>query len=120
MSPTVIETILNNFGVKDFFKLLHLSSLDIVFENNSSETLAFFEELRNYTIQAVASFPYNINLERYKISIKDGRLPREDSLWILFIDELLRKRHSIAHGSNFQNKISINELEDAKIKVRIL
>ncbi|MEK3881111.1 MAE_28990/MAE_18760 family HEPN-like nuclease [Paenibacillus sp. FSL M7-0420] len=119
-SPTVIETILNNFGVKDFFKLLHMSSLDIVFENNSSETLIFLEELREYTIQAVEKFPYNINLENYAISIKDGRLARENSLWILFIDELLRKRHSIAHGSNFRNEISINELEDAKIKVQIL
>jgi hypothetical protein len=119
-SPTVIEIILNNFGVKDFFKLLHKSSLDIVFENNSSETLTFLEKLRNYTTQAVVSYPYRINLEKYEISTKDGKLAREDSLWVSFIDELLRKRHSIAHGSSFQNEITINELEDAKTKVQIL
>ncbi|QNR68488.1 hypothetical protein IAQ67_05365 [Paenibacillus peoriae] len=119
-SPTVIEIILNNFGVKDFFKLLHKSSLDIVFENNSSETLTLLEDLKNYTIQAVVSYPYEIDLEKYNMSILDGKLAREDSLWIVFIDELLKKRHSIAHGSNFQNEIAVNELEDAKTKVQIL
>ncbi|MFI2856261.1 MAE_28990/MAE_18760 family HEPN-like nuclease [Paenibacillus sp. JSM ZJ436] len=119
-SPSVIETILNNFGVKDFFKLLHMSSLDIVFENSSSETHVLLENLRNYTRQSIASFPYNINLGHYGISIKGGKLAREDSLWIVFLDELLRKRHSIAHGSSFQNDISVNELEDAKMKVQIL
>lgn len=119
-SPSVIETILSNFGVKDFFKLLHMSSLDIVFENSSSETHVLLENLRNYTRQAIASFPYTINLEIYEISIKGGNLAREDSLWIVFLDELLRKRHSIAHGSSFQNDMSVNELEDAKMKVQIL
>ncbi|MFS8213295.1 MAE_28990/MAE_18760 family HEPN-like nuclease [Paenibacillus sp. S29] len=119
-SPTVIEIILNNFGVNDFFKLLHKSSLDIVFENNSSETLTLLKDLKNYTTQAVVSYPYEINLEKYKMSIMDGKLAREDSLWIVFIDELLKKRHSIAHGSSFQNEIAVNELEDAKTKVQIL
>ncbi|MCZ1265002.1 hypothetical protein SAMN05428961_105388 [Paenibacillus sp. OK060] len=119
-SPSVIELILNNFGIKDFFKLLHNSKLDVVFENNISETKELLTDLKDYIKQAVVSYPYKINLLDYQILIKNGQLLRDDSLWIVFIDELLRKRHSIAHGANFQNEIAVKELEDARIKVQIL
>ncbi|PWI57510.1 MAE_28990/MAE_18760 family HEPN-like nuclease [Sulfoacidibacillus thermotolerans] len=119
-SPTVIETVLTNFGVKDFFTLIYQSNLDIVFENNRAETLVLSSELKDYLKLAVVSFPYNIELDKYSISQKEKKLKREESLWIAFIDELLRMRHSIAHGSNFQNEIGVPQLEDAIIKVRIL
>lgn len=119
-SPTIIEKILSNFGVKDFFRLINKSKLNIVFENNHSDTSKLLSELRKYTKNSIVSYPYKIELDKYELLIKEEKLKREDSLWIVFIDELLRKRHSIAHGSSFQNDIAVAELEDAKIKVQIL
>ncbi|MCY0870854.1 MAG: MAE_28990/MAE_18760 family HEPN-like nuclease [Firmicutes bacterium] len=119
-SPSVIELVLGNFGVKDFFTLIHQSNLDVVFENNRAEILALSSELEHYLKSAVTSFPYNIDLDTYSISKKEQKLKREESLWVAFIDELLRMRHSIAHGSNFQNEIGEPQLVDAIIKVRIL
>ncbi|KPU51088.1 MAE_28990/MAE_18760 family HEPN-like nuclease [Bacillus wiedmannii] len=119
-SPANIEKILSKFGITDFFKVIHKSKLDIVFENNMSETRGLLEDLKDYTKKAVRKYPYEIDLERYDLQIKEeGKLRRENSLWSTFLDDLLRHRHSIAHGSNFINEIDANDLVIFKNKVHI-
>lgn len=119
-SPTIIEKILFNFGVTDFFSLINKSRLDIVFENNHTETEELLKELRKFAHQALVEYPYSIDLDIFDISIKSEKMKRKDSLWITFLDELLRLRHSIAHGSTFSNEITVNDLIDYKKKVLIL
>jgi RiboL-PSP-HEPN len=119
-SPTIIEKILYNFGIKDFFRLINKSSLDVVFENNPSETAELLDELKSYINNALLSYPYSIDLSIFNISLKEEKLNRKDSLWITFLDELLRLRHSIAHGSSFSNEITIHNLRDYKNKVHII
>ncbi|MFM2566394.1 MAE_28990/MAE_18760 family HEPN-like nuclease [Bacillus sp. GX] len=119
-SPANIEKILSKFGVTDFFKVIHKSKLDIVFENNMSETRSLLEDLKDYTKNAVRKYPYEINLERYDLQIKEeGKLRRENSLWSTFLDDLLYHRHSIAHGSNFINELEAKDLMILKNKVHI-
>jgi len=119
-SPTIIEKILHNFGVSDFFRLINKSKLDIVFENNPTETSELLEEIKEYIQKATIKYPYNIDLNIFNISMKEEKLNRRNSLWITFVDELLRLRHSIAHGSTFSNEITINDIIDFKNKVHIL
>ncbi|MFJ7994662.1 MAE_28990/MAE_18760 family HEPN-like nuclease [Peribacillus frigoritolerans] len=119
-SPTIIEKVLYNFGVNDFFRLINKSKLDIVFENNPTEISGLLENLKKHIQSATLKYPYQIDLNLFDISIKEGKLKRKDSLWITFLDELLRLRNSIAHGSTFNNEITVPNLIDFKTKVHVL
>lgn len=119
-SPTVIENILSKFGVKDFFKLIHESKLDIVFENSHSDTLNLLKDLKLYAYENVKNYPYTIGSGIFGIVDKQGKFVRKNSLWAEFLDELLRLRHKIAHGSSFSNEITIQDLIDYRYKVNIL
>ncbi|MED4265962.1 MAE_28990/MAE_18760 family HEPN-like nuclease [Priestia megaterium] len=119
-SPSIVEKVMSNFGVNNFFGNIHESKLDDVFKNDLSETIKLLEELRTYTLNAVKHFPYNIDIGVFNIRERKDRIKRDHSLWVTFLDELLQKRHSIAHGSNFTNDLSDSLLSDFRNKAQIL
>lgn len=119
-SPSIVEKIMVKFGVNNFFGNIHESRLDDVFKNDLSQTSELLKELRTYTLEAVKYYPYNIDLGLFNITDRKGKLKKDSSMWVTFLDELLQKRHSIAHGSNFANELSDTLLSDFKNKAQIL
>jgi RiboL-PSP-HEPN len=66
------------------------------------------------------AFPYSVNLTIFgldtSVTVKKG----DRTLWETFLDDLLKRRHDIAHGSNMMNGISATEIMTAKAKVVVL
>lgn len=118
-SPFIIETLAKRFGITNIFSRFKDSDLDIVFENNYSKTRKLRNKMKNNLELKVQEFPYEIVLSEF--NIRDISLPgRTTSLWNDFLDDTLKKRHSIAHGSNLLNESSDIELKIVKTKLEVL
>lgn len=115
-SPTLINTVYKNLGIKDIFHCLNESKYDEVFSSSKNELEVILIELRGLIPLEIKNFPYtpqpdDCNLEALK---SNGR-----TLWEEFLDEINQRRHSIAHGNDSNNNISVSELEKDKLKTQI-
>jgi hypothetical protein len=118
-APTVVEKIAKNFGARDFFKSINRSRLDIIFTGTKSDVIPLVTDLDAVLDSGIKEFPYTVDLTGFGIGTGDGK-PNEKSFWETFLDQLLLKRHGIAHGSSIENSLSIDEISEYKLKVQIL
>ena len=120
-NPTakLIETYALRFGLKNFFKFIDNSRLDIVFQDSFSEIIEIYEELKKDVINSIEEYPYKINYDSYSFTNSNIDKNRK-TFWETFIEELLKSRHNIAHGSEIENRSSHSELEEMVRKVEII
>lgn len=118
-SPGIIDKMCKKFGVDNFFAIMDESDINSVFENSREETQELINKLRNLLLEGCGNYPYNINLSELNIDLK-AKKKKTKGLWQEFLDELLRKRHSIAHGNTLENEVSIIEIGQIKQKVQII
>ncbi|HEY9825945.1 MAG TPA: MAE_28990/MAE_18760 family HEPN-like nuclease [Stenomitos sp.] len=118
-SPNVIEKICENFGVRGFFKKIQHSSIEIVFSDTPTDLNNLHDELRTEIITNTKTFPYTINLAKFNIG-PNPEEPDKKSLYEDFLDNLLKKRHGIAHGSDTENSSSVGDLQKDLVKVQFL
>jgi len=121
-SPSVVEAICRNFGVKDFFQMLSGSMLDIVFTGGSINVERIRRIIKDHVLSHVRSHPYTVNPRKFHINKKANaqKMQRQKTLWETFLDQLLVARYAIAHGSSLKNGFSIQEVKDYRDKVQIL
>lgn len=118
-SPSIIDKICNKFGIHNFFPAIEESNINIVFENDRVESQDLIKDLREVLLNGCVNHPYNLELKAININLKANK-NKKKGLWEEFLDELLRKRHSIAHGSTLDNEVSLIEISQIKQKVQIL
>lgn len=122
-SPTVINKICVNFGVNHFFSRIEESEqLAIVFKGGKSNLKTLLEKLKKRTLVGTKSYPYSINVSEFGINASDakGQGRGGTPIWVDFLDDLLKSRNGIAHGSSTTNSLSVGELIDFRNKVAVL
>jgi hypothetical protein len=119
-SPAVVEKVARNFGIEKVFVLVASSRADDVFTNIPSETEAVAVDLRAHLMSNARRFPYSIDLLSFGLDKPGSTRPGGRTLWEAFLDDLLTKRHSIAHGSDRLNGLSVGEITSIKSKVVVL
>ncbi|WP_410501738.1 MAE_28990/MAE_18760 family HEPN-like nuclease [Exiguobacterium acetylicum] len=122
-SANVIDKVMNSFGIDGVFSYLYNSQLDTIFENDHEEISKILHDLQDYLFNKTKSFPYEIDLKIFSLnkhSIKFTKSNRELSLFKTFLDDLLHSRHAVAHGSTFENQLTIEQLVDYERKARAL
>lgn len=119
-SPTVINKICVNFGVRNIFSWINNSNLDIVFNGISSEISTILLDLKSHVLANTASYPYSIEIGLFGISEPTPTNNNSRSFWETFLDQLLKSRNDIAHGSLLTNSLSVTELIDYRNKVLAL
>ena len=119
-SPTVIERVCANFGINNVFGWLDGSKLDIVFNGITSEIEALLDELISHTSTCTKSYPYSLDVSLFSISKPSSKSKSKVTFWVTFLDELMRNRNDIAHGSLLTNRLSVGELTDFRNKVAVL
>lgn len=120
-APAIVEKIARKFGVSNFFQQLHESDLDVIFEDDKNESDLLLQRLRDHLEQGISDYPYNLDSNSFGVkekTIKGGKKTR--TLWESFLDELLRTRHAIAHGTSLDNGRSVPEIELNVAKIKIL
>jgi len=114
---TVLDKIAEQYGVKDFFKKLKSSSLDLIFSNTYPENVERCNQIREYIIEHTQNYPFTISLDYLEI---DKDKIETDNLWEAFLSEMLKRRHNIAHGTEIDNVVGHSIIESDKVKVEIL
>ncbi|MHC1728406.1 MAG: MAE_28990/MAE_18760 family HEPN-like nuclease [Syntrophobacteraceae bacterium] len=119
-SPSVIERIASRFGSNNFFQTLKGSELEDAFSGTHSELADLLNRLREHVVRGVENYPYRINPSLFGIS-NLGEIKKKDrTLWEEFLDELLKLRHGIAHGTSLSNGVSVDDIQSVKTKVFLL
>ncbi|OIV42254.1 HEPN domain-containing protein, partial [Flavobacterium johnsoniae] len=95
-TPQILETILEKFGIKNFFSSLDGSELDVVFEDQKTKMLKIRNKLLKYTKKSTQTFPYTVDVSIYNPVTKTNEKKR--TLWEDFINNFLKERHNIIHG----------------------
>jgi hypothetical protein len=114
---TVLDRIVKNFGVENFFNKVKQSKLDQVFSNTLDENIKLCDKFGNLLNKWTVQYPYNIDFKFLEI---DQSKKTNDNLWDTFLNNILQQRHNIAHGTLTENSLSCKELQENKIKVQIL
>jgi len=117
-TPDIINTILERFGIPNFFWSIKNSDLDIVFEGLATETDDLRLRLLNYLKSNTVTFPYRVDLSIYKPVINSGKILK--TLWEDFLNDFLKERHGIVHGKTLTSPFNHSTIIDAKIKIEIL
>lgn len=117
---SIIKSITKKFGVEDFFGFIADSELDILFENNKTESIEFYDRLHKDVMKNISAFPYYPNYESYKIAKRTKAKKSSSTLYEEFLEDFLMKRHSIVHGSDLTNQTNVSNLRDIKLKLQVL
>jgi hypothetical protein len=120
--PDLIDKICNNFGIIGFFERISNSDFDIVFTDERTELENLTQRLREHLIEGSKAYPYTIDTSSFNIkpNPRSSKGESRRTLWQAFLDELHRKRHAIAHGSDMSNQSSTEEIILGKDKLIVL
>ncbi|MFN8288429.1 MAG: HEPN domain-containing protein [Chitinophagales bacterium] len=119
-APSILESILKKFGAINFFANLSGSDLDSIFEDSGSNTAKVLEDLKKYFSENVKTFPYSTEISIYNPNLTQTKNTLPRTLWEEFVDNLMRDRHSIVHGSILENPQSHKSITECRVKVEIL
>lgn len=119
-SPSIIDKVCKNFGVSGFFETLEFSKFDKVFEGEKTFNNLMLNDLKEHILGGIEEYPYALNPLEFDLDVNKQKRSVKRTLWETFLDELLRTRHAIAHGTSLENSLSIEEIIDIKLKTQIL
>ncbi|RLJ72509.1 HEPN domain-containing protein [Pedobacter alluvionis] len=118
-APEIIETILEKFGIKNFFWSIDGSDLDVVFEDQKSAIERQKTRLLSYLKIRTATYPFTVDRSFYN-PIDKSNQSKKVTLWEDFLNNFLKERHNIIHGNTVNNPNDNESLSKAKIKIEIL
>ena len=103
-SVKVIDRLFEPLGINKIVSSLHSDFYQRAFEGSSGANLLLLRRcLANRS--KVYSWPYReCSSEEFMPPPKKGDPYAGNSLWVTFIEDILKRRHSIAHGTALENK----------------
>lgn len=112
-NPSVksIDKYFEPIGINKILSALHTDYYQRAFEGSTSATYTLLRDCRANRSR-VFSWPYRGFPEgEFKMPPKKGDPYAGTSLWVTFIEDILKRRHKIAHGSALDNIESSASLE---------
>jgi len=120
--PDVIESALAKMGVPSVLHSMMNGRLENIFKNDVALTYAIRRDMRRYR-SLLYEFPYRHLPPDYAFNYTSARKNKGkavSSLWHAFIEEVMRRRHSIAHGDTMTNDTNVTELSQDIEKIDVL
>jgi hypothetical protein len=104
-SVDAIDAAFAKLGVPNVLGSLSGSSLEVVFDNDHRTNYKVMRDLKRLR-STTYNFPYRkssdkINFDFKKPKDRKGKQP--DSIWHTFVEEVMTRRHKIAHGDTMDN-----------------
>lgn len=121
-SPSFIDTVFEKLGIYSMLNTLADSRLEDVFKNNSRLNYTLLRDMSKFR-SYLYSFPFNSPPPEYtfkKIEKKEKKVALDNTIWHDYIDEILTRRHSIAHGDTLNNDTTAEQLESDILKLEVL
>lgn len=116
--PQIIVTIFENIGIKKIFEILESSEYEDIFQEENSFIEARISSLTELLSGYSADFPYKY--DKVYFNMDPTAKGKRRTLWEEFLDEINRRRHGIAHGSDLGNVHSVENLVLTKNKIKCL
>lgn len=116
---SIIEKLFSKVCSTDFWGHICGGDIDDVFQNNIEDNEKYILLLKGRIKSGVSVFPYNIDKSDLGFNNKTNKINKE-SLWSMFIDEILKNRHQVAHGMNYNFTMNRNVIREQKEKIIIL
>lgn len=119
-SPSVLHRICENLDMRNVFSILEVSDLRSVFLGSIEEAIKLRDAMRDHLILGSAEYPYTVDFEQFGLKEVQSKRRIAKTFWEEFLDQLLKYRNAIAHGSNSELGIPIQELELTQLKIQLL
>ncbi len=118
--PDVIESAFAKLGVPSMIQSISDGVFDSIFKNDTRLSFILRRDIRRFQ-SLLYNFPYKLLPESYKFNYKIK--PKQGGgagLWQTFIEEMMRRRHTIAHGDTVGNETNPIELNGDIEKLEVL
>lgn len=113
-----IDSLFAKLGVPDVITSIANSRFEVVFDNDdqtNSKLLKDLARLRPF----LAKFPHRRIPKQYRPTPRQ-KTDKNTSLWHLYIEEILTRRHKVAHGNTLDNETSWKDLRLDVVKMEVL
>lgn len=118
-NPDILELVFENFGIPNVFGYLHESLLDQVFSETKAEVEERVKSQKSHILPAINVFPYACDYERMGFKASTAS-KKTKTMWQDFLEQTNRKRHSVAHGNEFDNTETASILRGRMNKIQVL
>lgn len=121
-SANFIESSLGKFGISGIISVLSGGKFEVVFDNYSRTNYILMRDMRRFR-SILYSFPYRPLPNKYKFEFRSGKASRREgtqTLWHMYIEDVLTRRHKVAHGDTLGNETSWEELSQDTVKLEVL
>ena len=116
-SPSFIDTTLGAIGVPSVLAALKGGRFEAVFDGDHRTDYLLRRDLRRFQAK-LYQFPYKALPTPYTFNKSKDKT--EGSLWWEFINGIMNRRHSVAHGDTLENETSWAELRTDALKIEVL
>lgn len=119
-SGSFIDQSLEKIGVPSILNILDMPSLTSVFQNDDRVSYLLNRKLRSLTCK-FHSYPFHPLPKAYR-PVRAGKANRSSgqSIWYTFVEDMMIRRHNVAHGDTLSNDTSWEDLKQDTDKLRVL
>lgn len=106
------------FGIEYLVSSLAIPAMEVVFGNDAGQNFILKREMKRFHA-TLFHYPFGKVGNKYKFK-RIQRAERVETLWHSFIDSIMSRRHSIAHGDVTENVTTWEGLASDVGKLHIL
>lgn len=120
-SPKNIDRPLKIFGLEDILQRISTEKILNIFEGSASSEYMTLRQMSKFR-STLYRFPYKALPSNYQF-LKPKKASKKQispSIWETFLDEVLERRHAVAHGDTMENIGHINVLRENVKKLEVL
>jgi len=117
-SVAVIESAFAKLGIPDIISSIANSRFEVVFDNDSQTNVRLLRDLKRMRVFLVR-FPHRKLPKHYTPKMRQ-KIDKKATLWHLFIEEILVRRHNVAHGNTLENETTWRDLKMDILKLEVL
>ena len=117
-SGNFIDSSLEKIGIPKVFNLFSNESFKVVFDNSHRSNYLLYRKMKTSAASAF-KFPY-VDLKSFIADKPPKGESQKETIWHVFIEDVMNRRHNIVHGDIKSNESSWEELEQDIDKLGIL
>jgi len=113
-----IDAAMAKFGIPNITSAISSGSFEVVFDNDPRTDYRLLRDIVRFKSH-LYDFPYRELPQRYNFTFRGQGAPVQ-TLWHAFIEEVMTRRHSVAHGDTLENETTWEDLSRDALKLEVL
>ncbi len=120
-SKDFIQNSMSKLGIPDVLNLIAVPAFEVVFDNDERTNWLLDRKLKGL-VSSLYKFPFRELQGTFEIKKAGTSKSKKVSstLWHAFIEEMMNRRHAVAHGDSLNNDTTWEELRRDSSKLRVL